>query len=77
MVLGLIIPSVIIAFLVIFLVWLISYGRRDYGLLECCGFPILKPYFLFGSRLNLHKLNAIQEDIKLYKEFGPIWGVSL
>lgn len=62
--------------LLICCIWLILYGRQNYGTLEKCGIPIVKPSLFLGSVPDFHLKVHQLEDIKRFKKYGPIWGVS-
>lgn len=55
---------------------IILYGRKNYGILEECGIPVVKPTLFLGSVPNFHKKVHQLEDIKRFQKYGPIWGVS-
>lgn len=65
----------VLLFVLICLIWLISYGRKNYGILEKCGIPVVKPTLFLGSVPNFHAKVHQLEDIKRFKKYGPIWGV--
>lgn len=56
-------------------IWLILYGRKNYGILEKCGIPIVKPTLFLGSVPDFHAKVHHLEDIERFKKYGPIWGV--
>lgn len=53
------------------------HARENYGTLEACGIPVVKPTLFRGSEPNLHKTVVHLADIERFKKFGGIWGVSL
>lgn len=75
------ISSTMFVFVVLLLVVIaclsfILYGRKNYGILEQCGIPVVKPSLFLGSVPNFHSKVHQIEDIKRFKKYGPIWGVS-
>lgn len=56
-------------------VGIIFYGRRNYGVLEACGIPVVKPSLFLGSVPNYHAKVHHLEDVKRFQKYGPIWGV--
>lgn len=67
---------VLVLLVLVFLTWIILYGRKNYGVLEQCGIPIVKPTLFLGSVPDFHAKIHQLEDIKRFKKYGPIWGVS-
>ncbi len=55
---------------------LIFYGRKNYGILEKCGIPVVKPTLFLGSVPDFHAKVHHIEDIKRFKKYGSVWGVS-
>ena len=55
---------------------LILFLRRNYGVLERTGVPVVKPsvFGLGSDPFNIHKTNYINEDMKNFKKYGKIWG---
>lgn len=67
---------VLLLVLLVLFALLILYGRKNYGILEQCGIPIVKPTLFLGSVPDFHAKIHHLEDIKRFKKYGPIWGVS-
>lgn len=56
-------------------IFLIGYMRWNYGSLEKLGIPVVKPHFLLGSLPNRHLIIDHENDYKLFKKYGEIFGV--
>ena len=67
----------LLAVLLVLVFGIIMYARWPYGSLEALGIPVVKPSFMLGSLPDLHKRVIHEEDIRFYKELGPVFGVSL
>ncbi|CAL8112174.1 unnamed protein product [Orchesella dallaii] len=52
----------------------IREARANYGVLEKCGIPVIKPTLFLGSEPNLHNTVLHLADIERFKKYGPIWG---
>ncbi|ODM96046.1 Lithocholate 6-beta-hydroxylase [Orchesella cincta] len=52
----------------------LAQARENYGVLEACGIPVVKPTLFLGSESNLHKTVVHFADVERYKKFGGIWG---
>ena len=57
-------------------IFIVIKGRKNYGFLENCGFPVIKPTLFLGSTPNLHNEVIWLEDVKRYRKYGKVWGVS-
>lgn len=55
----------------------LAQARENYGVLEACGIPVVKPTLFRGSEPNLHKTVLHLADIERFKKFGGIWGVRI
>jgi len=65
-------PVVLFGVLVILIV---LFLRRNYGVLENCGFPVVPPTLCFGSGpFMLHKTNLSKLDQERFDKYGKIWG---
>jgi len=66
----------IVLCLVTLILGLILFLRRNYGVLERTGVPVVKPsvFGLGSDPFNIHKTNYINEDMKNFKKYGKIWG---
>jgi len=52
-----------------------KYLRRNYGQVERCGVPLIKPTFLFGSGpWNLHQINFTELDMERDRLYGKVYG---
>ncbi|KAG4065341.1 hypothetical protein HA402_012783 [Bradysia odoriphaga] len=65
----------VLIFVFICCVSLLLYGRKNYGILEKCGIPVVQPTLFLGSVPDFHSKVHQIEDIKRFKKYGPIWGV--
>jgi len=65
-----------IAALLLFLILgSILYLRRNYGVLDKSGYPVVKPMFVFGSGpFKMHKTNCIEIDTKRHQQYGSVYG---
>ena len=67
----------IIFLIIILCLGVILYGRRNYGILEACGIPVVKPSLFLGSVPNFHAKIHQLEDVKRFEKYGPVWGVCV
>lgn len=72
---NMLIPLCLVALAVILL---IIFLRKNYGTLEKGGFPVIPPFFCFGSGPFLfHKFNFMKLDYERFEKHGKIYGAYI